>query len=1181
MAQVNSACPHCGATISHDAKFCRQCGKTIEHPSQAPVSDALNCPHCGKPISANAKFCRACGKAVSAARAQSPKSVVPVTPSAPKPTAPARKPTLAPLLMIALAVVCICATLLFSLAGLATLTGNLDRLGAPLSKATPKRGIRLSDLPPLPAPAVLESKQQTIGANGGSVALQDQARVMFSPGTFTGDVQVTVKKLDPKPYGQSAHIQTTLLELGATTTQFQKPVEIRVPLPAKITPERAATATAWLVDPATGIKTIYPSSVQIVGGKWELLVTTDHFSTWEFAAFSDTPPKQAILAVPYFTQGGDPTANSGFCWAAALQMIAEAAHHSEVSEMFDVVGFMREPADAGLSPEAARIMNPKIPGMLRALTGVQPNQKYWALGTGVGDYNSMVQYIKSEIGNEGRPVMIVNGEVGTGHNDRDLAYANHAYVIVGYDDADNFYVHNPAPTWEPFENGPYRLVSRKRLRLDEVAIYTKAFTVISIPTTPALAADRSLASVNIMGDSLTFGPVPRAPGAPTGTQKGVDAYDFKWDHTRNTGYSFFSRRTGKSVDRIPGDVERLLLQESGQGIEISNATWPAINQKVTVQLDIEKRGGGSKRYHTSFDRELKPGEVWKIPSTTAGARELIIDVNEFREPVTTPTEYVFRVRAQVGGKTVDEAEIYFTLDPSVPILDSLDPWRGLTPGGQVTLKGKGFGKDPRVGEVTFNGMKMPVVSWSETQIVVTVPECLIGGDAAVTVQGITSNTVGYEMAMDYTPAAFVDIRSAAGFVAESGRVTLTAVAQKTNAWKPNEKIKWVWRTPYLEPEIRREFATTAGSGKKDEDVTDTAVIEGLPYDAEHPYLNTHIVEVTLYWVTCGQAVSVNSFNREIIVRSGGTGAPSGPPAQPPTSTSTPTPTRTGTPTGTPTLTRTPTSTATPTSNIPGAPRSMTSTPTRTATPTPTASSGARTEPCPALTATTTTNGQIKPFTFSIFRTDEGEPFETRTRFPGGIAQVHAFYDYAQVRSGVQARALWCLNGNVYSQRTWSWTGNWDANGFAWDRLYADALPSGNYEFRIYLGGSLAQVGRFTIDPPQTGALSVGTIRFAEGRKEGNPVNMHSPSQTFRYGVKEVFAFYEAWYTPQNYTFRAEWYHDGKLDGSPRSDQYSNSEVVSRNWEVLFNNQVPLQRGNWELRLYIDNRLVQRGSFTIQ
>jgi membrane protease subunit (stomatin/prohibitin family) len=47
-------CPHCGATIPANAKFCPECGKPVASASKV-------CPRCGTENPANAKFCTNCG----------------------------------------------------------------------------------------------------------------------------------------------------------------------------------------------------------------------------------------------------------------------------------------------------------------------------------------------------------------------------------------------------------------------------------------------------------------------------------------------------------------------------------------------------------------------------------------------------------------------------------------------------------------------------------------------------------------------------------------------------------------------------------------------------------------------------------------------------------------------------------------------------------------------------------------------------------------------------------------------------------------------------------------------------------------------------------------------------------------------------------------------------------------
>ena len=55
--QVKVKCPHCGALVAEDAKFCKECGKDITS------GNKVKCPKCDASIAADAKFCKECGNA--------------------------------------------------------------------------------------------------------------------------------------------------------------------------------------------------------------------------------------------------------------------------------------------------------------------------------------------------------------------------------------------------------------------------------------------------------------------------------------------------------------------------------------------------------------------------------------------------------------------------------------------------------------------------------------------------------------------------------------------------------------------------------------------------------------------------------------------------------------------------------------------------------------------------------------------------------------------------------------------------------------------------------------------------------------------------------------------------------------------------------------------------------------
>jgi RHS repeat-associated protein len=92
----------------------------------------------------------------------------------------------------------------------------------------------------------------------------------------------------------------------------------------------------------------------------------------------------------------------------------------------------------------------------------------------------------------------------------------------------------------------------------------------------------------------------------------------------------------------------------------------------------------------------------------------------------------------VGG--VNSSTILYTVP--APNLGSFSPFGGV-PGTQVTLTGLGFQANQRDSTVTFNGSPAAVKSWSDSQIVVTVPAGASTGSLLVTVNGVSNPNNGF------------------------------------------------------------------------------------------------------------------------------------------------------------------------------------------------------------------------------------------------------------------------------------------------------------------------------------------------------------------------------------------------------------------------------------------------------
>jgi hypothetical protein len=79
---------------------------------------------------------------------------------------------------------------------------------------------------------------------------------------------------------------------------------------------------------------------------------------------------------------------------------------------------------------------------------------------------------------------------------------------------------------------------------------------------------------------------------------------------------------------------------------------------------------------------------------------------------------------------------------TAPVISSLAPSVGQA-GASITITGANFGAAQGTSTVTVNGTAAAITSWSDTQIVVTVPAGATSGDVVIKVAGVTSNTTQF------------------------------------------------------------------------------------------------------------------------------------------------------------------------------------------------------------------------------------------------------------------------------------------------------------------------------------------------------------------------------------------------------------------------------------------------------
>lgn len=160
----------------------------------------------------------------------------------------------------------------------------------------------------------------------------------------------------------------------------------------------------------------------------------------------------------------------------------------------------------------------------------------------------------------------------------------------------------------------------------------------------------------------------------------------------------------------------------------------------------------------------------------------------FTVPSGTPTGYV-----GVWKGPVCSNGMFLLVGPRI---DALSSWWG-EPGSSLTITGSDFGWSPSL--VTIGGVEAPVTSWTDTRVVVTVPENAPEGLVGVWRDGAASNGLWFLplaqpriLALDRVTASPGDTITITGahFASQTtgSRVTLGGIDVTVNAWTDTQIV---------------------------------------------------------------------------------------------------------------------------------------------------------------------------------------------------------------------------------------------------------------------------------------------------------------------------------------------------------------------------------------------------------
>lgn len=544
-----------------------------------------------------------------------------------------------------------------------------------------------------------ETITQTITGTGGTITLSNGARVVFPDGIVSTPTEYTVSEVDPATYFDGSDVSRTVIFCSGAVEEFDDEVEIMIPLPDGMTEADSSLVFTGVIDEESGAVITEPSSIRMIEGKPYIIIATNHFSgrlaEW---LFGKTPPSSyTSLTVPYYNQG-----SSNYCWATSVQMVIEAAKHSDINDITDIIGSMG--VDEGGITSFSFRYSPTLTGIIMAKTGVRPDRKSWGKLT----INRMKDYLKSEIGIRKHPVALFNGAW------------EHAVVVVGYD-GDTFYIHDPqsvntsaigytAKTWNQI--------------FGNMGVLTNMVT-LSIPLD--LDSSRPEVTTHIMPGAFDF----IRPKQNSGDQSKY--YRYSWDYTKKDGYSF-KEGAVTTTDPLPAEVTE--LKQAGD-VEVYNSSRTS-SKTVSVWLDISAIGAPAGEGHYSANEQLTVG-----PNSLGNVVFDTIPVSEFRWGTSGNTEYLLSVKVLDGGTLADRSAITFTIPPAPLHIDSLTPESGPS-GTEVTIKGTGFGTSASQYNVFFGvGSSLEltgeVISWKDTEIVVKVPDKASTGNVEIREKGFMSD----------------------------------------------------------------------------------------------------------------------------------------------------------------------------------------------------------------------------------------------------------------------------------------------------------------------------------------------------------------------------------------------------------------------------------------------------------
>jgi len=665
---------------------------------------------------------------------------------------------------------------------------------------------------------ILDESTVTLDEKGGEVVLKDGTKLTVPAGALSGTATVGLKKLSyPQDFGEGTFAyDVTGLSGAASAVTLTFPAEKglsaeEVNIVRYDTDKREAAEIPYTYDAAAGSVnvTIDPTNMatnsmsqtsatssnavlrvtEVAMGSMPHIVSPLYQGAWEAIRILFTPVESYVpnqrdqrMQMPYYQQVG------GACWAADVMMMLRGygvnslrVHLGKVLSAGMGIGGTTD-SDFGILA-----ITPYLNGVLDYIVGemgyagMPTTGRHWR---GFVDMQHMRWELLRQV-ESGHPVI--------------LLYPGHAVMVVGYLDYGDQWVLQDSKAAKPpdardggmYTIRPWSWIKERRSSPSQV------MQILWLDTAPV--AGRTLKTIGLPGGDETTGcPFGEFWFYQTNPRTGSDVpvAQLQFRPSKTDGYRWQNR--GDDVEVIPDTATNLGLRFP---------LWNASSNVAQVAVQMEVFTGSNKLYSQRFNFTL-PAASDNTTNVTEGTID--VPLEEIRRLALAGQDATQKiamdVKLQEGSTFMDGFTVEATLSVR-PLIRGLTPTSG-RPGDELTVNGNSFGKTRSAkGAVTISGKPAEIVSWSESEITVKVPQGVASGEAPVVVTtgeqySYESNaflftaewgpTIGY-LTPTKGPVGTTVTISGSGFGAtkESSSVTFTqTVATTIVSWQDNEiKVK--------------------------------------------------------------------------------------------------------------------------------------------------------------------------------------------------------------------------------------------------------------------------------------------------------------------------------------------------------------------------------------------------------